>query len=193
MRPTRFLLAALLVVATAGCGTSGTDLREPPAGVTSPAPTSSTTATTPPVFTITSPAFAIGGELPAVHTCAGDDLSPALTFNGVPPGTVELALTVTNPVAGSVYWILAGMAPGTTELSEGSVPLEAIEGPNSSGEFGWAGPCPEPGETQQIELTLHALTGPSALEPDMTATEALTYLQGLPATRTIVTATATGS
>lgn len=189
----RVTLIIVLLAVAAGCGTSGTELRDPPAGVTSPAPTSSTTATTPPVFTITSPAFPIAGELPVDHTCAGDDVSPPLTFTGVPPGTVELALTVTNPSAGSVYWIVAGMAPGTTALNQGSVPLEAIEAANSAGEFGWSGPCPEPGETQQLELTLHALTEPSALEPSMTASEAVAHLQGLPATRTIGTATATGS
>ena len=35
-------------------------------------------------LTLTSPAFAAGGEIPQVYTCEGDDISPVLAWNGVP-------------------------------------------------------------------------------------------------------------
>src|SRR6267142_666068 len=38
------------------------------------------------MLTIRSPAFAEGGEIPRIHTCEGDDVSPALEFKGVPQG-----------------------------------------------------------------------------------------------------------
>ena len=39
---------------------------------------------------ITSTAFDPGGTLPARYTCDGEDLSPALTWSGVPDGTRSL-------------------------------------------------------------------------------------------------------
>jgi phosphatidylethanolamine-binding protein (PEBP) family uncharacterized protein len=190
--------ALALGLTLAACGTSGTELRDPPTGVTSPRPTTTTTASTtiaPAVFTVSSPAFGFGAPLPDVYTCAGDDVSPPLVWTAIPAGTVELALTVTSirDESEQVHWMLAGMPPSTLDVQENSVPLTAIEGPNSAGGFGWQGPCPASGETLEIDITLHALTAPSALTPEMTADAALEHLNGLPATRTVATASATGA
>jgi phosphatidylethanolamine-binding protein (PEBP) family uncharacterized protein len=190
--------AAILVVASllASCGTSGTDLREPPAGVTAPAPTSSSTSTTlSPVFTVFSPAFPMAGEFPAEFTCAGEGISPPIKWVGVPPNTVELALSVTTPGAEgadpTVHWIVAGMPATAVEIAEDAVPLDAIEGPNSDGGFGWFPPCVEGDAIGQVQIQLHAIEEPSSLDPTMTAAEALDHLLSLPGTRTISSGTVT--
>src|SRR5262245_65011959 len=48
---------------------------------------------------LTSPAFAPEGKIPRVHTCEGQDTSPALIFQDVPAGTRSLALVVDDPDA----------------------------------------------------------------------------------------------
>jgi phosphatidylethanolamine-binding protein (PEBP) family uncharacterized protein len=48
---------------------------------------------------ISSAAFHDNGEIPAVHTCEGEDLSPPLHFSGVPADAVTLALVVDDPDA----------------------------------------------------------------------------------------------
>jgi phosphatidylethanolamine-binding protein (PEBP) family uncharacterized protein len=191
-------VALVASLALAACGSSGTELRDPPSGVTSPRPTTTTTSSTtiaPAVFTVSSPAFAFGAPLPDSYTCAGDDISPPLVWTAVPAGTVELAVTVTSirDEQEQAHWILAAMPASTLDIPENTVPLTAIEGPNSFGDFGWEGPCPGPGETLEIDITLHALTEPSALTPEMTADEALEHLNGLTAVRTVATATSTGA
>jgi phosphatidylethanolamine-binding protein (PEBP) family uncharacterized protein len=198
--PRRLLVLALLSlsVALAGCGTSGTDLREPPVGATAPAPTSSSTSTTlPPVFTVFSPAFPMAGEYPATFTCAGAGTSPPVKWVGVPPNTVELAISITTPGADggdpTVHWILAGLPATAVEVPEATVPLDAIEGPNSDGDFGYLPPCVEGDTIGQVQIQLHALEEPSALDPAMTADEALAHLLSLPGSRTISSGTVTGA
>ena len=50
-------------------------------------------------LTLTSPAFANGGEIPARFTCDGQDLSPALEWSGLPEGTKSVAMIVDDPDA----------------------------------------------------------------------------------------------
>ena len=42
-----------------------------------------------PPMTLTTTAFPDGAQIPAKHTQAGDQMSPALSWTNVPPGTVE--------------------------------------------------------------------------------------------------------
>ena len=43
---------------------------------------------------LTSSAFTEGGNIPRRHTCDSEDLSPPLSWSGIPAGTVSLALIV---------------------------------------------------------------------------------------------------
>jgi phosphatidylethanolamine-binding protein (PEBP) family uncharacterized protein len=186
------LVAAVTAVTAIACGSSGTELRDPPSGWTSPAPTSTTTSTTIPFFAVTSPAFSLGGELPGQYTC--DGVSPPFGWSSVPADAVELVLTATSPAEDGldVHWIVGGLSPTGTGVDEGTVPLDAFEGPNSSGGFGWDAPCASPGETVTVEFTLAALTEESGLDPSMSAQEAIEHVVGLPATRAVATASVTG-
>jgi hypothetical protein len=48
-------------------------------------------------FALQSSAFDHGGQIPRRHSCEGEDLSPPLSWSGVPEGTRSLALVVDDP------------------------------------------------------------------------------------------------
>lgn len=99
--------------------------------------------------------------IPADHTCAGADVSPAL-FWTIPPAVTEYALTVTDLDAGGfVHWILYGMPPETAGLASGALSPGAHEGTNDFGDQAYGGPCPPPGSgPHRYEFRLYALSSP---------------------------------
>lgn len=118
-------------------------------------------------FTLTSPAFAPGGEIPKKHTCDGPDVSPALEWSGVPEGTKTLALIVDDPDAPDpkapkmtwVHWVLYNLPPagGLAEGAAGNLPAGTLEGLNDWKRAGWGGPCPPTGRHRYF-FKLYALT-----------------------------------
>jgi phosphatidylethanolamine-binding protein (PEBP) family uncharacterized protein len=103
--------------------------------------------------------------LPALYTCDGKNLSPALRWQGVPQGTAELALFAMNlrPVDGKLFfdWAVAGLSPELEEIEAGKLPGGAVVGRNSFGKAAY-GICPE-GEDENYVFTLFAL--PEKLSP----------------------------
>ena len=105
-------------------------------------------------FTITSTAFQYNGEIPTSYTCQGQDLSPPLQWQGIPPGTRSLALIVDDPDAPDprapkmtwVHWVLYNLPPESTGLPEGvssvDLPPGTKEGLNDWKRSGYGGPCP---------------------------------------------------
>lgn len=104
-------------------------------------------------FRLESKAFAPGGEIPVRHTCDGPDISPPLSWRGVPEGTRSLALVVDDPDAPDpaaprmvwVHWVVVDLPPDLAGLPEGSSgrpPAPAVEGWNDWKGLGWRGPCP---------------------------------------------------
>jgi phosphatidylethanolamine-binding protein (PEBP) family uncharacterized protein len=180
---------ALLAIGIAGglvaCGTSGRDLRVPQEGAVSPTRSVSTVATTvapttvapvPVTLTLSSPAFPAGGDIPAESSCAGP--SPALSWTGVTPAIKELALVVIDPEAdGFVHWLVTGIKPSNASIPKGQVPPGATERQNSTGDTGWTGPCPPPGQTHTYNFILLGLTEPSALAPGLSPKDAVAALQ----------------
>src|SRR3954454_3065667 len=77
-------------------------------------------------LTLTSPAFAEGGEIPARYTCEGDDISPPLAWSEPPAGTRSLVLIVADPDAPDpqrpkttwVHWVLYDLPPAASALPE---------------------------------------------------------------------------
>ena len=71
-------------------------------------------------LSITSPSFEPRGEIPAKYTCEGQDVSPALSWSGVPGGAKSLALIVDDPDAPDpkapkmtwVHWVLPPAGDG---------------------------------------------------------------------------------
>ena len=100
-------------------------------------------------FTLTSAAFADGQPIPARFDHAHGDVSPALSWDGVPEGTAELVLLVDDPdapIEGSfVHWVLFGLAPDLTGLDEAERAAAARHGINGFGKPGYLGPAPPAG------------------------------------------------
>jgi hypothetical protein len=111
-------------------------------------------------LTLSSPDFGEGGTVPRRHTCDGEDVSPALGWEGAPDGTLSLALIVDDPDArGFAHWVLFDLAPAAT----GAVPAGASaspdappQGTNDFGRLGYAGPCP-PSGSHRYAFVLYAL------------------------------------
>ena len=106
------------------------------------------------MLTIRSPAFAHGAAIPALHTCEGKDVSPALEFSGAPVGTKSLALIVHDPDAPDpkapkvdwVHWIVYDLPANASGLPQGvgekALPPGTLPGLNNWKRAGWGGPCP---------------------------------------------------
>jgi Raf kinase inhibitor-like YbhB/YbcL family protein len=97
---------------------------------------------------VRSPSFGDHQPIPSRHAKDHENLSPALEWSGVPEEAVELAVLCEDPDAPSgtfTHWVLAGLEPTATGLSEGDQPAGAIEGRNDFGEDGYGGPMPPVG------------------------------------------------
>lgn len=105
-------------------------------------------------LTLQSPDFPPLGEIPAVHTCDGRDVSPALRWSGAPAGTRSFVLIVDDPDAPDpaapkrtyVHWVLYDLPADATGLAQGvastALPKGTREGRNDWGRAGYGGPCP---------------------------------------------------
>jgi len=123
-------------------------------------------------MSIRSDAFADGRAIPRRHTGDGEDLSPSLTWSGLPEGTRELALIVDDPDAPRaepwVHWVLHKIPADVTTLAEGippsptlDKPQGALQGKNSWGTDGYRGPAPPRGHgTHHYHFRLYALDTP---------------------------------
>jgi Raf kinase inhibitor-like YbhB/YbcL family protein len=119
-------------------------------------------------LSISSPAFAANGSIPAVHTCEGKDISPALNWSGIPTGAKSLALIVDDPDAPDpaapkmiwVHWTLYNIpptAPGFAEaVAPKDLPAGTLEGTNDWKRTGYGGPCPPIGRHRYF-FKLYAL------------------------------------
>src|SRR5882757_8481311 len=78
----------------------------------------------PATITVTSPAFADGGPIPRRHAGkgVGDDVSPEVCWQGVPPGTAALVFLMDDvdvPLRTPLIHSVAVLAPDVDGLSEG--------------------------------------------------------------------------
>ena len=126
-------------------------------------------------LTLSSPDFAHQGEIPARHTCQGQDLSPALAWSNPPAGTQSFALIVDDPDAPDpaapkmtwVHWVLYNLPADATGLPGGvkpsMLPAGTLQGRNDWKRTGYGGPCPPIG-THRYFHKLYAL---DAVLPDL--------------------------
>lgn len=118
-----------------------------------------------------STAFTDGGVIPTRYTCEGEDITPPLSWHGVPEGARSLALVVDDPDAPDpaapqmvfVHWVLYNLPPETAGLPEGvardGLPAGAQEGVNDFKRMGYGGPCPPIGRHRYYHR-LYALDTP---------------------------------
>jgi Raf kinase inhibitor-like YbhB/YbcL family protein len=174
-------LVSLLAIACLGlpaCGSSGgggapttTLPTTQEASVSSSEPTAQ--------FTIDSPAFRDGAAIPTQFSCDGANVSPALRWTGVPPGTAALALVVDDPDAPRgtfTHWVVVDIGPSVNGSAEGKTPTGGREITNDTGKASYFGPCP-PSGTHHYRFTLYALPHPLAVAAGAGLADVLTAIR----------------
>lgn len=120
---------------------------------------------------VTSPDFADGEQIPLIHAAVrlgGRELSPALAWSAVPPGTAELLLVIEDPDAPMATPYIHGLAliePSVTGLERGALseraPGRGVRLLRSSSGRGWVGMAPPKGHGRhRYVFQLFALSAP---------------------------------
>ncbi len=124
---------------------------------------------------IKSPSFMHDRAIPARHTCDGQNVSPQLTWTGVPAGAKSLALIVDDPDAPDpaapkmtwVHWALYNIPADANGLMEDvaarDLPAGTLQGINDWRRIGYGGPCPPLGKHRYF-FKLYAL---DSMLPDL--------------------------
>ena len=134
---------------------------------------------------VVSLAFQEGAMIPADYTCDGKNISPPLSWSGIPEKAVTLALICDDPdapVGTWVHWVLYNLPASAKELPAGVPPEEklasgAVQGKNDFRKVGYGGPCP-PGGTHRYYFKLYALDKALELKPGATKKELLKAMEG---------------
>ncbi|WP_305908663.1 YbhB/YbcL family Raf kinase inhibitor-like protein [Methylomarinum sp. Ch1-1] len=126
-------------------------------------------------LTLNSSDFSDRGEIPERLTCDGDDISPALSWTGIPANAQSLVLIVDDPDAPDpaapkmtwVHWLLYNIPTSATGLPQavesGQLPEGALQGQNDWGRSGYGGPCPPKGRHRYF----HKLYALDVVLPDL--------------------------
>ena len=125
----------------------------------------STTKDVPGRLELKTTAFRPGGTIPTQFTCSGKDISPALSWDEVPPQTRSFVLIVDDPDAPAgtwVHWVVYNLPAAARQLPERVPHGDAIAGGGKQGlnDFphdGYRGPCPPPGKPHRYFFRLYAL------------------------------------
>jgi Raf kinase inhibitor-like YbhB/YbcL family protein len=194
------ILAIIVFVFLAGCGSEETTLPPTPTlipviqSTEVPAATSNPTSAPPTVvqgeaeevvFMLTSTAFEHEAPIPTIYSCDGENISPPLTWSNPPDGSVSFALINDDPDAPAgiwVHWVLFNIPVEVTGLAEAipaQVELEdgSLHGENSWGRADYGGPCP-PGGTHRYFFKLYALDTALDLDDAPTKEELLEAMDG---------------
>lgn len=115
-----------------------------------------------PELSLTSNAFTAGEAIPDIYSCDGEDVSPPVSWSGIPEDTETLALILEDPDAPGgtwIHWVLYNLpadAQGLDAGAETDLPGGTLTGENSWGVSDYGGPCP-PGGTHHYFFYLFAL------------------------------------
>ncbi len=197
MKFTRRLAFLILIAGLAGgfverpfCAVEAAE--KPPGAKQTVDSVSSAKGTKPMTIQITSSAFKDGEPIPKKYTGEGDDLSPALSWTGVPEGTKELVLICDDPDApGSdpwVHWVIYKIPASVTSLKAGIArktrlldPQGAMQGKNSwpKDNIGYKGPMPPPGHgIHHYYFRIYAVSGKLPVEPGLDKKAILQEIKG---------------
>ena len=101
--------------------------------------------------------------------CSGENISPEISWSGVPASAKSLAIVVWDqdaPVSGGFYhWVIVNLPVGTKKLLEGAGNLSNHKAPsgliqlvNDWGEPGYGGPCPPGNSRHRYHFIVYALS-----------------------------------
>lgn len=141
-----------------------------------------------------------GAAIPRRHAGrgVGDNVSPALSWRGVPDCAAELVLVVEDadaPLPRPFVHLLAyGIAPDRAGFAEGALTptatAGAVFGRNTAGPPGYAGPRALPGHgPHSYRFQLFALSAPSALSPGADLSQVRVRVEALAIARGSLTGT----
>ena len=133
---------------------------------------------------MSSSAFSEGEMIPTRYTCDGPDVSPDLSWSGVPETAKSLALICDDPDAPMgtwVHWVLFNIPSGASGLPAEIPSVAALEsgarhGTNDFRRLGYGGPCP-PGGTHRYFFKLYALDTELNLDSGITKDQLLEAMQ----------------
>lgn len=102
--------------------------------------------------------------IPIKYTGEGQNISPALTFHGIPENAKSLVLIMDDPDAPHGvfdHWIVWNIPPTISNLSEEALELKKLSGvqygKNGVGTDSYFGPKPPPGNPHRYFFKLYAL------------------------------------
>ena len=116
-------------------------------------------------ITIWSEAFKNGENIPVEYTCDGKNISPGISWSGIPAGTKSIALIMDDPDAPMgtfVHWALFNLPADINKLPSGIRNREPFfkhethHGTTGFGRIGYGGPCPPTG-THRYYFRIYAL------------------------------------
>lgn len=113
---------------------------------------------------IISSSFNEGDLIPSQYTCTGENISPPVSWTGIPANAKSLALVVDDPDAPAgdwVHWVIYNIPFSMTGLQEKfpkskTMDNGIIQGVNDFKNNGYNGPCP-PSGTHRYYFRLYAL------------------------------------
>jgi len=138
-----------------------------------------------PVLEIKSSSVKAGENIPAKFTCDGENISPQLSWSGIPDSVKELILICDDPDAPAgtwVHWVLYGLSPDTNGLPENVAQKEkasgATQGKNDFGKIGYGGPCPPRGKAHRYFFRLYAIDKTLNLKPGAIKKDVMKAIDG---------------
>jgi Raf kinase inhibitor-like YbhB/YbcL family protein len=138
-------------------------------------------------FTLTSTTFKDGQMMPRKvanslannPNCVGQNVSPQLSWTGVPDGTKSFAILMVDPEgrggAGVNHWVAYGIPASVTSFAEGEVSKASdkyVGGKSTQGVGNFSGPCTPPGTPHHYTFVVVATDmDPKELPPGLTREE----------------------
>jgi Raf kinase inhibitor-like YbhB/YbcL family protein len=120
-------------------------------------------------FDVTSTDVSDGMPMSDVHSFAGGNQSPQLSWSGFPAETRSFVVSCYDPdapiVSGFWHWTVANLPASVTELATGAgaadgsdLPAGAVQTRNDFGTEGYGGAAPPPGDRpHRYYFTVHAV------------------------------------
>src|SRR6266436_5284562 len=118
--------------------------------------------------------------------CVGENVSPQLSWTGVPDGTRSFAMLMEDPEgrggAGVHHWVAYGIPASVTSFAEGEVSKQSekyVGGKSTQGVGNFSGPCTPPGTPHHYTFVVIATDlDPKELAPGLTLPELEAKLSG---------------
>jgi Raf kinase inhibitor-like YbhB/YbcL family protein len=120
------------------------------------------------------------------YTGDGEDVSPPLTWSGVPHEARSLVLLCEDPDAPRgvwSHWVLFNLPPEARELKaavpgQATLPGGGLQGTNDFGKIGYGGPAPPPGKPHRYYFKLTALKTTLSLPAGAKRADVLAAMEG---------------